>query len=190
MGACVKKQGWLVLIAFMGGILLANLSKRELLTTYGILNTYFLNQYSYSVINYDSLFCHICMERLKDAILIFLLGKLVRGKVFFLFLECLVAATFGFLMVVAITNLGLKGIAVTLCGMFPQWIFYLGALFLYASSIRSNTEPYWNRDGGAVFKTVTAHAGLFLLTALLLFSGVVSESYINPILLKKLLTIF
>lgn len=47
----MKKEQWMILLAFLVGIVVANLLDKELLTTYGILNEYFLNQYSYQQID-------------------------------------------------------------------------------------------------------------------------------------------
>lgn len=185
----MKRNGWLALAAFLAGILLANLSGKELLTTCGILNTYFLEQYAYSVIHYDGLFCHIFVERLKAVIILFMLGKMVKGRVFVIMLECFIAGTFGFLLVVAIANLGLKGIVITLCGLFPQWIFYLAALAMYAS-FRLNQDGLAGYKSSLEVKTVSVHAGIYLLFAILIILGIVLESYINPLILKKILKFF
>lgn len=185
----MKKNGWLVLVAFLAGILLANLSGKELLTTCGILNTYFLDQYAYSVIQYDSLFCSVFMERLKTVIILIMLGKILNGRGFAVVVESLAAAAFGFLMVVAIANLGVRGLVITLCALLPQWIFYLMAITLYAS--HQMNENYAGVYGGSVqTKQISMHAGICVMLVVLLLLGIVTESYLNPVLLKKLLKIF
>lgn len=184
----MRKNGWLILSAFLGGILLANLSKKELLTTYGILNTYFLKQYSYQTVDCNSLFAHVLFERLKAAVMIFLLGKILNGKIFLILMECFVAATFGFLMVVAIVNLGVLGIAVTFAGMFPQWIFYIIALFLYLYSQQVVQYPV-EQQGKMRLRALSAQAGTFLLLAFLFMIGVLAESYVNPGFFGKVIKI-
>lgn len=190
----MKKSGWLVLAAFLAGILLANLTEKELLTTYGILNSYFLNQYSYRVVDCDGLFCHVLFERLKTALILFLLGRMLNGKAFFVFVECFAAAGFGFLMVVAIANLGVRGIAVTLAGMFPQWIFYVAAFLVF---LGGRQEAYYGGAGrysgvreNIWGRALSARAGVFVLLTMLLAAGIVTESYINPVLFGKMLKIF
>ena len=142
----MKKEQWSILLAFLVGIVVANLMNQQLLTTYGILNEYFLNQYSYQTVDGNRLFCHIVMERGKAAFTIFLLGQVLKGNVFSVLIKSVTAALFGFLIVVAIANLGMRGIAVCICGLLPQWIFYLAALFLYANGRRQDGTPTW--DGG------------------------------------------
>ena len=55
----MKRDRYLVLGAFLFGVVLANLADKELLTTYGILNTYFLEQYAYSSIRPERLFWQV-----------------------------------------------------------------------------------------------------------------------------------
>lgn len=181
----MRKNGCIVLAAFLIGIFLANLSEKELMTSYGILNTYFLGQYSYRVINYDSLFCHILFERLKAAVLLLLLGKVLEPKWFLTLVESTAALILGFLMSAAIANLGIKGILVTSMGLFPQWIFYLSALFTYALYLKENN--YALTGGGNGIKIISVHMGVLLILCLLMFAGMITESYLNPVILKKIL---
>ncbi len=181
----MRKNGWLVLASFLGGILLANLSKKELFTTYGILNTYFLNQYSQHTINCDSLFCHVFLERMKAVCLLAVCGRLIRGPLFAVLVSCLCGATFGYLMVVAIVNLGISGIAVILCGMFPQWLFYLAALAGFAMWQAGGRYPVWKRSGAV--KMFTARTGMLLLPLLLVLLGILAESYVNPVFFGSML---
>ncbi len=183
----MKKNGWLIAAAFLGGILLANLTEKELLTTYGILNTYFLNQYARQTINLDRLFCHVFLERMKAAFLLFVCGRVIDGGLFFVLVECLCSAAFGYLMVVAIVNLGVRGIAVILCGMFPQWLFYAGALYCFAMYRKEERYPVW--QSGGVFKKFTVRTGVLVLPVLLLVLGIVAEGYVNPVFLGKMLKI-
>ena len=123
----MKREWWIILLAFLGGIALTNFLGSELLTTYGILNEYFLQQYSYQTVDGSRLFCHVAVVRVQAALFLYVLGRAIDGRVFELLVKGLAAATFGFICVVAIVNLGARGMLVVLCGLFPQWIFYLAA---------------------------------------------------------------
>lgn len=184
----MKKEHGIVLLAFLGGIVLANLVSREMLMTYGILNEYFLSQYSYQTVDGKRLLCHILVERGKVAFTIFLLGKVMNGKVFAVLIKSLVAAGIGFLIVVAIVNLGVKGIVISLMGLFPQWIFYLAALILYGS-IRSETE-YSSLGRREMYVNAPGQIVRWILIVLCMGLGVMTESYINPILLAYILKFF
>ena len=184
----MKKEHGIVLLAFLGGIVLANLMQRELLMTYGILNEYFLSQYSYQTIDGKRLLCHILVERGKVAFTIFLLGKVMNGKLFAVMIKSLVAAGFGFLIVVAIVNLGVKGIVISVAALFPQWIFYLAALIFYGG-IRSESEQgMWGRK--EVLVNAPGQIIRWILIIMSLVAGVITESYVNPILLSCILKFF
>lgn len=183
----MKKEQWTILLAFLTGIVVANLMDQQLLTTYGILNQYFLNQYSYQMVDGNRLFCHIVIERGKAAFTIFLLGQVLDGKVFAVLTKSVAAALLGFLIVAAIVNLGMFGIAVCICGLLPQWIFYLAALFFYANGRRQAGTPAW--DGGAYQKQMSERFIRGILLLVCMAAGMVTESYINPILVSYLLKI-
>lgn len=173
---------------FFGGILLANLSGKELLANYGILNSYDLSQYTCRNFDYDRLFCMVFLERIKGAFVIVVLGKLVRGKHLFYVIESALAAIFGVLMVVAISNLGVRGIAVILAGIFPQWIFYQMDIFLYAKC-RLGMEKVV-RHGSVAKRERLAYLGILMMLVVVLFAGIFAESYLNPPLFDKILKIF
>lgn len=183
----MKREGWIILLAFLGGIALTNFLGSELLTTYGILNEYFLRQYSYQTVDGSRLFCHVAVVRVQAALFLYVLGRAIDGRVFELLVKGLAAATFGFICVVAIVNLGARGMLAVLCGLFPQWIFYLTALFGYAN---------WRREEGANGRyTMGAHGlretvtvGGILIVCVL--AGILVESWINPMLLVWLQKIF
>lgn len=182
----MKRDHWVILLAFLGGIVIANLLRKELLTTYGILNDYFLNQYSSRAIDGNRLFCHILLERCKAAFIIFLLGRVLNGRIFGVLMEGLIAATFGFLVVVVIINLGVRGIAVSLGGMLPQWLFYLAAIFFYTACRREEGMGW----GGSSIGDIPVQVVRRMLIVLLLFLGIVTESFVNPVLFGYVLKIF
>ena len=94
----------------------------------------------------------------------------------------------GFLMVAAITNLGIRGIAVVLGGIFPQWIFYQTDIMLYEKYRLSmeNSVHY----GKAHRKELVVNLGIKMILIIIFLFGIVTESYLNPYLFEKLLEIF
>lgn len=183
----MAKEQWAIFLSFLVGCVLTNLLGRDILTTYGILNDYFLSQYSYQAIDGNRLFCHILFERSKTAFTIFLLGRVMPGKMFSLLTKSIAAATSGFLITVAIIGLGIRGIPICICGLFPQWLFYAAVLFYYADC-RKEAELGWtgNSRRGDVSGYLLRGAILFTGIAL----GVITECYVNPVLLACVLKIF
>lgn len=184
----MKKEHGIVLLAFLGGIILANLVSREMLVTYGILNEYFLSRYSYQTVDGKRLLCHILVERGKASFTIFLLGKVMNGKVFAVFIKSLVAAGFGFLVVVAIVNLGVRGIVISMAALLPQWIFYLAAIVLYGAIRSENEHSSWKRK--SVIVNAPQQMLKWILILLCIGCGVIMESFFSPILISYAVKIF
>lgn len=183
----MKRDRWIVLLAFLGGIVLTNLLGKDFLATYGVINEYFLSQYSYQEIDGNRLFVHIVMERCQEAFFIFLLGRAVSGKLFSVLVKGITAASFGFLAVVGLVNLGLRGLVVIFGGLFPQWLCYLAALFLYANWRREEENQSWSELKTDDIPGRVA-VGMILLLCILL--GIVLESWVNPLILGGILKLF
>lgn len=182
----MRRSRWLIFLAFLGGIVLANLAGKEVLSGYGILNEYYLNRYSWHALDCDRLFCSVFLERLKAVVLLVLLERLIRGRAYVLLVFSVLAMGIGYLMTVAIVNLGMKGILVILGGIFPQWIFYLLAIVMYGR-IRIEQECAAYRVSRV--KELSAQAVIRVLTLALVFLGILIESYLNPILFDKIVKI-
>ena len=92
---CLKREGCIVMLAFLGGIVLTNLLGANRQIHGQLLNQTFLQQYAYLV-------------------LIFLLGRAVDGKVFSVLAKSMLSAGFGFLLVVGIMEYGGYGCLIIL----------------------------------------------------------------------------
>ena len=175
----VKWCGYLILAAFFAGIIIANLWGSELLVTYGIFNTYFLNQFASANINYDKLLYEILCIRGKEIAALLILEHFWTAKGVLLLSECLLGVSFGILLVVAIANFGAVGPVSVFCGVFPQWLFYLsGGLLFFFMQIR--------KEDGRQGKAGEMVAG-YLLCLLLFILGILAEVYINPVLCQQIL---
>lgn len=182
----MQKERWVVLAAFLLGCVIPNMIGRDFLTTYGFLNAYFLEHYAYRAIDANRLFSRILMERSKTAFGVFLLGRAMPGALFSLLVCGSVGVTCGFLLTTAVINLGLKGILICICGLFPQWLFYFAALFYYADCRR---EAYY---GGVAGSGREYSFRYWIRGTLLLFcigTGMFAECYVNPVLLAWVLHI-
>lgn len=183
----MKKSRWLVLATFLMGILLANLIDQEMISNYGIWNEYFISQYSFRQIDADRLFCHVFLVRMKALVLMLLCAQLVRGRAFFTGVACVFAGAFGFLLTAAITSLGFRGIVLVIGGLFPQWLLYIAAFFVFAFCMQERSGLM--RHGTGAGKERSAKVMLLILSALILLAGIVSESYLNPFFLGEIIKI-
>ena len=78
----MKREGCIVMLAFLGGIVLTNLLGANRQIHGQLLNQTFLQQYAYQKVDGNQLFGHVVMVRMQMLVLIFLLGRAVDGKVF------------------------------------------------------------------------------------------------------------
>lgn len=183
----MEKEQWIVLLAFLTGCVFTEFMGKEMLVTYGILNEYFLSQYSYRAIDGNQLFCYILMERSKMAVAVFLFGRVLNGKLFSMLAKSIAAAEIGFLLTVAVVNLGVRGIPVCLAAMFPQWLFYFGILTYYAN-VKKSEAAGWVKNG------YMSAAGSYLTRGIILLGGmamgVITECYVNPLVLAYVLNFF
>lgn len=177
----MKKTGWLIFLAFFCGIFLANL-----LGTGDF--AYDLNYLFLYEINRERFFASVLSRRIKDVLGLVVLGRIGKGKRLFWIAESILAAVFGFLSVAALVNLGVRGILMLLAGMLPHWIFYQAGIALYAR-YRTAVEDH-RLYGSMNGKERITMAGILLVLSGIFLLGVLSESYIQPILMGLILKIF
>lgn len=99
----------------------------------------------------------------------------------------------GFMLSAAIAKYGVKGILLVLGGVFPQYLFYFPVYVLYCY-LTVHLRQRLNRDKAGNGSERGYIYGAWLIAAvglLLIFvMGIFLESYINPVILKKILKIF
>lgn len=178
----MKKQNWVILLAFLGGVLFANMLGKDLLTNYGILNSYYLDRYTCHEIDCDRLFCYVLMERMKMVAIVVILGRFVGKKHLFCAAESLLAIAFGILITGATMNLGIGGVFIALAALFPQWFFYQITFIGYVQT------SLWHIKG--VGKEGIAYVVTLFVLGLLFLIGIIAESYLNPWILSKILKFF
>jgi len=117
----LKREGCIVMLAFLGGIVLTNLLGANRQIHGQLLNQTFLQQYAYQKVDGNQLFGHVVMVRMQMLVLIFLLGRAVDGKVFSVLAKSMLSAGFGFLLVVGIMEYGGYGCLIILAGVFEEF---------------------------------------------------------------------
>ena len=164
---CLKREGCIVMLAFLGGIVLTNLLGANRQIHGQLLNQTFLQQYAYQKVDGNQLFGHVVM-------------------VFSVLAKSMLSAGFGFLLVVGIMEYGGYGCLIILAGLLPQWIFYTAALLFYANSKKRQSRIVgWNSWQDRTRQL--AEAGLVTGCVLL---GTFVESFVNPAVFAWVLKIF
>lgn len=158
-------------LGFFTGILYANIVSNQIFSTSGIFSEYFLSQYpSIEIIPEEYLF-YILRIRVVPLLFLILLGQTkIRKAVISIFLFW-TGFSGGILIVSAIFRMGMKGILLFIIGIMPQFIFYILAYVVVIWYFYTYPMSRWNYGKTA------------FLVCMMLF-GILTEIYVNPILMK------
>ncbi len=159
------------MLGFFGGILYANLLSKDYITSMGILNEYFLNQYSAEDIRIAEYLWYVARLRLVPVLALGILGGTrIRKEIAAIFLIW-TGFCAGLLFTSAVMKMGVKGIILCLIALIPQFVFYVAAYFALLWYLYTYPETRWNLS-----KTVVC---LLLITV-----GILLECYVNPVLMQ------
>lgn len=163
----------LFLSCFVIGIVAANLYGRSRLQQYGILNDYLIQQLKYITIEKHDYFIYVLTARLPVVLGLIFFGmtpwhRLVNGM--FLIWS---GFSFGFLCVMAISNLGAGAILLMVTALLPQFIFYVLGYWM----LLRVEEKYQSGTEHAKMGEWLLLWGILLL---LFFIGFLTEAYLNP----------
>lgn len=186
----IKKAEIIYFMAFFCGILLANLLGIEQLKQYSIFNEYFLNQLSYVSVNYNDLLFYIAENRGIMFVLLLVFSVTKFGiPVHFLYIIWN-GFSFGIAMVSVIVNFGFKGILVLCAFLLPQYLFYiLTYIMLFYFSWQWTDIVKNEKYRQPLFSKKIWAVCFFIVMILLFFIGIMTESYLNPYIIKKIIKI-
>lgn len=183
---CLKREGCIVMLAFLGGIVLTNLLGANRQIHGQLLNHTFPATVCLSKSGWESAVWSCGYGAHADAGSHLFAWKTVDGKVFSVLAKSMLSAGFGFLLVVGIMEYGGYGCLIILAGLLPQWIFYTAALLFYANSKKRQSRIVgWNSWQDRTRQL--AEAGLVTGCVLL---GTFVESFVNPAVFAWVLKIF
>lgn len=159
---------------FIGGILFANLTVKDYVTTSGIFNPYFLKQYAQSEIEAGEYILYLCGIRLIPLLLIVFLGQTRVRRIVTVAVFVWAGFSAGTIVCAGILNMGIQGIVFWVIAMVPQFLFYALAYLIVLWHFFIFPQARWNM--GKTF------AVLVFMTA-----GLITEAYVNPILMQMFL---
>lgn len=185
LGEPSLRQRWLFLY-FAGmavGILFANLSAADADQVFRLCE-YLIREYRRYEVQNDKLFWYCFRERAGMFFFIAVSGLTIFGPLYHGICLIWFGFSFGALVSYATIKFGLKGILLCICGVVPQNLVYIPvvAAMLY-SGWRIGKEELTK-------KILIIYLLVFLLLFVLLILGIFIESYVNPVLLKKILQIY
>lgn len=188
---------YLFLTGLILGILIVNIGQHHWMTEEGLLNPEMVDKMKRSMPDGGSLFPYIFRSRILCVGILLLLSFTVLG--IFAVGGYLIYAGFsaGCLLSVAAIRYGVRGIALVAAGVMPQGIFLIpGFLLLFGwgadsyqllHGYRGMVNMYLKGDTRTLWVRKGLQLGVILL---LILSGCLLESYVNPKAMQMILKIF
>lgn len=175
-----------------GGILgfwILNLQGEEYFERSGMLSEYFIRQYKYLEVDGAFLFYYILEQKGIWMLLIWMLGATAVGAAAAWMFCGWLGILAGILIGLGIFRFGVSGILFCLCAMIPQCFFYVPAWVLL---IRGALKKWAGRKkkSFSIRALDWRYGGLFAFSFGLFLLGILTESYINPWLMKQILRFF
>lgn len=166
-------------LCFLLGILAANLFGIENFQSNGSFTRYFLKQFQYAQLDFYELLWTVGSSRLMLFAALLLVGMLSKGKLVHFGFIAWSGFAFGYFCVMTISGFGAKGLLLCAAVLFPQFLVYVPVYVeLALLCIRCRRRERW--------RLTAACALLFAVFGI----GILLESYINPIILQKILNFF
>ena len=176
-----KNRCYALLLLYMSGFLLgivyANFVGSKYVTTTGVFHEYFLGQYVNQRIVKEQYFVYLLKQRTLPLVFMGIAGmtrlRRVASEV------CVLWTGFagGMLAVAAVMRMGIVGMLFYFGALFPQVLFYGFAYAIIINHFMGKENLRWN---GWKIGTVVV----------MLFAGIVLETYVNPVIVKWMLDIF
>ena len=178
------------------GIFAANLFCEDYSSQVMVLSAYLLEKYPAMNIEGARLFQYCIQVRLMPILYIGVFSLTVLGGFYLMGYLLWLGFAFGALLSAATIRFGWKGILLCVVGMLPQFLVYVPATvaaLYYGNEIYKRLYVEYESDihtgrGRRLF--FLRYALIFLLLFVVSIMGVFLESYVNPILLKKMLKLF
>lgn len=171
-----KNQFLAILLAggFLIGILYTNMISSRYVTTGCIFDENFLKQYSQTEIIVEEYLWYILQARLLPLGLLCVMGCMKWKKI--LAAGCIAWTGFsgGVIAVSSVISFGIKGILFCIAGMIPQILFYGLAYVILLWYFYTYPNGRWNLKKTTVVVVAMA-------------VGMISEAYLNPMLIKAVI---
>lgn len=165
-----------LVVGFLIGILYVNVVSWNGMFLSELFQKTTLHQMGQIEIIHEKYFWYVVKERCYYLILLCILACLKWKKIFVGIVLGISGFLYGVLMVLAVLQLGIKGILFCLVGLLPQMIFYGMAYGVLLSYWYYFPERKWNR-----MKTI--------FVIVMFGVGIITEVYINPLLVKGIVRI-
>ena len=143
-------------------------------------------------ISYKAIFLQSVKNNLPVIVLLWFLGLTIIGMPIVIIVDLLKGFTVGFTFSFMISGLGKSGIGIAILGVLPQNIIYIPCI-VFASvasmefSIMLLKNKFNKQWTSSISGRIVNYSVLFIIIIVLLFIGIIIESYIAPYFVKNLI---
>lgn len=143
-------------------------------------------------ISYKLIFVQSIKNNLPVIIFLWFLGLTIVGLPIILIIDLLKGFTVGFTFSFMISGLGKSGIGVAILGVLPQNLLYIPCIIIASvvsmeysiMLIKNKFNKQWT---SSISSKIVNYSFIFILLIILLFIGIIIESYIAPYFVKNLI---
>lgn len=188
-----KYMGFCAFGGFGVGILAANTFAKKIIMDIGLFGDYFFMQIQNTKIDTGAMFGYVFEKRMLFCLVLVILGVTSIGAVACYLLAGWLGVSTGMLFSAAVIQRGMSGLGICILGLLPQYLFYVPAVvMLMLKTCQLSGRLYRNEAGYYQDKRreITAYFLVLIVVVVLFFSGVLLESFVNPIFLQKFYKIF
>ena len=162
-----------LLTGVLAGSVYVNLFRNTNATSLGVYGSDYLSAYAEVTVNNVMLWRYVLQSRIRDFLLICLIGITTLKKPAFYIYMVFIGACMGMLISTAVMRYGVIGILIYICSIVPQYILYAIALWLLYRLfyVQDMHEKKW---------------WLLVWAFILVLLGTYMEAYVNPFILRIL----
>lgn len=183
-------------MGFVFGIVVLNFASHFFMDSTGLLDEYTLGRIKYLEINKENYFIYILKKRVSTLWALVFFSSAFWGIVVIYGYIFWMGSAMGIILSAAIVRYGIKGILLIIVGVFPQIFIYVPLTVVcfyfcynvwetfYSSNVKE--FQYGLRRKQRVAKWLVQ----FLILNVVVIMGGIIESYVNPIFVTKVLSIF
>ena len=180
-------------IGIIGGILRMNLGKSIFLKETGLFDESVLYRMKYMSLDGNAFFYYVLRKRMLALILAAILATTYLGYVLCMGTAVWCGMSVGVYLSALFIRYGIKGLALALVGIFPQYLLFVPAILMLLGWCEGLYRAIYSRSGvmeaeGRSF--VIKKLGWLGAIAGIVIAGCFLESYVNPALLIGYLKIF
>ncbi len=194
--SCLKKYIILLILGFAAGCILCSVFSNEIINSNKLVFTENIKSLQDSRVSSSDILYILIEKRLIVLVVLAAVGLSGAGKsIMSLFLLWFSGGS-GMFVAALIRMSGIKALIVAICFFIPQYIIYVpafGILFCQIHKFHSNfnwkKKEYKVRKKGIAATPVTEYIISLILLFIFVFVGILMEAYINPYLIKKIVTI-